>query len=283
LLFRDLFEAGVVQPKEALEAHWQAVRAKIEVRWVDWVIAVGLAVGLTVWYRHSTLQSWSDWIHPTPGTLSVAGIYWIYVHAISGYVAFRFLYAMGVVIWGIRGIFRDGRFGVSLKRLHPDGCLGLKPISLFAFRLSLVLCVVGLALAVMVSVGVYRRGGGLEVLIVEWGYCLAILSYVVIAPALFFLPLMPAHRHMEREKKQLLLSISRAFEDVFRRCESARFEGKELPADTEKLRALEHLYDRAQRMPVWPFSFGILTKFAVTVVVPVALPILSHLILMWAF
>jgi hypothetical protein len=278
-LFSALVDTGIVSSDgNTIDEIEQDLMRRLGRRRIDLVIAALVATALVYWVVRARAQDYRSWMHAEPGTLTSAGIYWIAIVGLAGYVGGRAAYCVFAVILELRRIFRvDSPFRVSLKRLHPDGCLGLEPISAFAFRLSLGLFVLGLMIATMISAGAYRADGASSPAEVGWFVAAAI--YLLAAPMLFFSPLLPAHRHMRMERDNLLLDIAGAFERCFRRCESERFGDAALPSNVEQLKALEHLYDRAQRMPVWPFSFLILAKFGATVVLPVLFPVFSHILI----
>ena len=183
-----------------------------------------------------------------------------------------------IVLTALRTLFRDReRFEVRLTRFHPDRCGGLHPISRFLLRLNVALAVLGLMVALMLTAYVQRHG--LIAAFWQVGPPLALISYALLAPFLFFYPLIPAHAAMSKEKEAVLTRIAQTLQATTLRLESRLDGTDDIKSEIERIEALEKLHARAQAMPVWPFDVRTLTKFAATIIAPLAIPVGPTLLL----
>jgi hypothetical protein len=279
-MLQELFDSGVLKRSRTAEDFRKRIQARLACRWID--VAVGLLCAgvFLVWLLIARRQQWANWLHPDPGRLSIVGVYWYALQCIAGYCLVRFAVFVIVLEIGIRSLFSSGSGNdLELQRFHPDNCGGLGPLSAFTLRLGFVLALMGVIIAIFFVNYISRHG--LLVAIGQIGPPLALLAYLCVAPALFFLPVWPAHETMSVEKKNVLSTISASYEARFAEVESHLKSGESVSDGVEDLQAMLHLYERARSMPVWPFDYRTITRFFATVLAPIVVPVVVSLIVGW--
>jgi hypothetical protein len=174
-----------------------------------------------------------------------------------------------VTIWGLRQVFRH--FEVTPHPLHPDRCGGLRAINSYAVGFTYIIAVAGIGVGLLSYVTVHRSGALTPDTVIWLGV------YVVLALFSFFLPPWTAHAAMAEAKRKLLMDISRQFQQAYAKT-TASLEGEngEFKAHVERIESLHSLYRLTDSFPVWPFDTATLSRFAVTVTVPLV-PLLTEL------
>ena len=171
-------------------------------------------------------------------------------------------------------------FSLTVSPSHPDKAGGLKPIGDLIFSMALILIVASLALSIIVVAGPVNET--LYRILVE----AFSKSYSVIAPhdllttvsvakvslvivlflsvASFLFPLISTHNRMHNEKRELLSSLT----GIGNRIADLEKQSKKLSLDYkirndifEEISSLSKVYERASKVPVWPFDRDVLLKF----------------------
>lgn len=280
-LFEELISTGVVIPLEDHQSFFRDLQSRYESVFVNVLLLVALAAGLVITVMVKNRQDFSDWTHIETGKLTIAAWYFYIACCVGGYVLARLAYSLFVTVGAIRRMFQPhSPFRVELKLMHPDQCCGLRPLSRWVLWISLLICVLGIMLAVLLITSYYRLGSVQEV-IAQVGQPLSLVLYVILAPMAFFLPLLPVHRFMHETKKKFLLNLSKAFDRHYREL-AETLEDENMPdmSACGQLKDIEEMYRHAVSMPVWPFDLGTLSRFVLTVAVPLALPVVPALLQM---
>lgn len=277
-MFRDLIDSGVLVPQRDQRSFFADLQKRCQSRIVNIAIVIGL-IGFAIgWAIVKTQQNFADWTHVVSGCQTVASWYFIFIGTIGVYVLLHFAFTIFVTFQAIHTVFVDpSRFKISLKFMHPDRCCGLRPLSKFVLRIGLLLAVLGFVNGVYIATSFYRLGTVIE-LLQQIGPILSIAGYVIIAPLLFFLPLLPAHRVMRDSKHRFQLQISREFDRRFRDVSHRMANGKLDPTEHTQLEVLNSFQRYVDAFPVWPFDISTLGKFASMVLLPVVLTIVGILL-----
>jgi hypothetical protein len=111
------------------------------------------------------------------------------------------------------------------------------------------------------------RGGTLAASYFTW---MAIATYVILAPLVFFLPLGTAHVSMRRAKDRHLLLLAERFDAEYRQAADQIDEAGTLKSNVEKMEQLRKLYKITEEFPVWPFDVTNLRRFLTVITAPLA-------------
>jgi hypothetical protein len=154
-------------------------------------------------------------------------------------------------------------FRIIVRPLHPDRCGGLKPVGNFCIKIDYILLVVGLAIA---AFSIFPHAKEMNTLI-----CFALFLYVFFATFFFFYPLWTVHDSMETQKRSLLNNLNEKLDSVYQETYEEII-ARGIDVDERKLNKIEKMdmiYERANKMPVWPFDVGNLIRFLTTIFIPV--------------
>jgi hypothetical protein len=181
------------------------------------------------------------------------------------------------VAW-LRRLFREIRLRV--QPLHPDGAGGLGSLGGLSIRVSYLVTVVGLLLAITaVTREYYFARLGIPYTPTH-DIAIAIALYAIGSPVVFFALPAVAHQTMRGAKNALLLDIGEMFEREYLRLKSAlASEAVPLKEGLERLQQLQNLYDMTRRFPVWPFNVENLRRFAATFISPIVLALATNVLL----
>ena len=279
LIFKDLIRSGVLVCSSCQRSFFTDLQKRYQSRFVNIAIVIGLIVFAIGWAIVKTQQqNFKDWTHVVPGEQTAASWYFIFIGTIGVYVLLHFAFTILVTYQAIHTVFADmSRFTISLKFMHPDRCCGLRPVSKFVLRVGLVLAILGLMNGVYIITSFYRLGTVRE-LLQQVGPILSITGYVLLAPLLFFLPLLPAHRVMRDSKHRFQLQISREFDRRFRDVSHRMVNGQLDPTEHAQLEILNSFQRYVDAFPVWPFDISTLGKFASMVLLPMVVTIVGILL-----
>jgi hypothetical protein len=277
-MFVDLVDSGALVASSCQRSFFTDLQKRYQSRVANLVIVmflIGLAIG---WGIVQSLQDFPAWTHKKPGVLTVAAWYWIVIGNIGIYVLLHLAYTILVTFQAIRKVFA-GRSGlkVVLKFMHPDRCCGLRPMSKFVLSVGLFLAVLGLANGIHIVTS-FHRLGTLSVLLQQIGPILCVGGYILLAPLVFFLPLLPAHRVMRDSKHRFQLQISREFDHNFGHVSLGIADVQFDLSKHSKLEVLSSCQRYVDAFPVWPFDISTISRFTSMVLLPLVLTILGIVI-----
>ena len=107
-----------------------------------------------------------------------------------------------------------------------------------------------------------------EVKAIEPWIAVAVL-YVLVLIFVFFVSISPAHDDMVRAKTNYLLKIHREYKDMHGNILEKLEPGKLIdPDEYKRLSGLYELYDRVEKMAVWPLDFQTTLRFSITSLLP---------------
>jgi hypothetical protein len=163
------------------------------------------------------------------------------------------------------------RKNLDVIPFHPDRCGGLKPLSDYSIKTAYLISIVGIYVGVIVH-QLLTKGGRQYV----WYIFLVIILYSVLSFGCFFGPLFTAHKGMKLAKRNLLLDISKQFQEDYSMAQSSlRDDPDILKKRTEKIKGLREFYMMTDEFPVWPFDISTLRRYLLTAPTPLLVPMLE--------
>lgn len=174
--------------------------------------------------------------------------------AVFGFVFPYILYKYAIILHSIRDICRKLTHDevLKLRPLNPDKAGGLGFLGKYNFYMSLFI------MPLLIPIVFYIIVHEMNIVIT-----LALIVYVPAMMLAFFYPLSGAHEVMKKFKERELEKLSREFNNMYDHLISNIMPKKvaDLPAVYEVLEKIEALYNKAVKMPVWPFDTKTLAKF----------------------
>lgn len=162
---------------------------------------------------------------------------------------------------------------VKIQPLHPDKCGGLSPLGNFSLRISVAGVIVGISVLFGVFTNIYQYNQN----VYSPPNILMFSGYIVGLAIVFFIPLLAANKGMKAAKGRTLQLISDKFNsvmDIAMKMDNENDSRKQM----EYIQNLEHLYNLAKKMPVYPFNTANIMKFLYSVFWPLILIFLQSYI-----
>lgn len=276
-MFRNLISSGVLVTPRDQRSFFTNLQRHYQSRVVNLVLIIGLIIIVIGWTIVKLRQNFSDWNHVDPGVLTVASWYWIFIGTVGIYVVLHLSFTILVTFRAMRTVFADkSRFAIALKFMHPDRICGLRPMSKFVLWIGFLLALLGFMNGVYIVSAFYRLGSVWE-LLQSIGPILLVVGYVLLAPLLFFLPLLPAHNVMLKAKDKFQLQISRELDYHLQHMSFCIEQGKFDVAEHSHIEVLSSYKRYMDALPVWPFDIGTIAKFFSMVLLPLMLSVLGIL------
>jgi hypothetical protein len=219
-----------------------------------------------------TLLGWYPWVGGPSWLRHSDALVWLQVPVwfLTAYALFFGLYNVAITIVTLRNLFREQ--AIALSPWRPDGCGGLRSIGQYSVNLGLSIAAVGLGISIdTVQLVVW------DALRVSYEVWLAIGTYVILAPLMFFFPLGTAHTAMRKSRDQALLFLSVQFDEEYAGIRStlvgeyvygskyADSSEEALDSGVRNLENLRKLYQVTEEFPVWPFDSRSLRRFLAVV------------------
>ncbi|MBU8913254.1 MAG: hypothetical protein KOO61_04470 [Spirochaetales bacterium] len=188
----------------------------------------------------------------------------IYEVVLFGVVVPALFYKFLMVLHTIRAMFRalTDTHVIRLRPLSPDNAGGLGMIGGYSLKMVYVL------LPALVPLLLYVLFMPFTPIIM-----IGLIVYIPLLILVFFYPLSGAHQAMKRYKtvelEFLARQFNRAYDTFTSRVGSETFQIDDEAAQAADLMSkIEELYNKANKMPVWPFNVQTLTRFGATVTIP---------------
>ena len=240
-----------------------------------YILGIFLIIGLA-WAGYSAIIHWNvSYPYMSDFWSSQSNVPAFIVRTIYEFIIFGFIFPFiafkyVMILHSIRYmcVELNKRDALKIRPLSPDKAGGLGALGAFNFKMVLVI------LPMIIPLVLYPIFGGLNEL-----FSAGIIIYIPALCFAFFYPLSGAHNAMSKFKKQELSILSwefnRVYDEFVRDIRSKQL--KDIPDDFELMEKLDHLYQKAESMPVWPFNLAIFYKLG-SVIVIVAIPILYEVI-----
>lgn len=146
----------------------------------------------------------------------------------------------------------------SILALNPDKAGGLRPIGRFSLRLDVAFALPSLVVFSYLAQGVSIAHPAVAVLL---------LLYTVVLVVVFFIPLAAAHDSMLEAKDKAYDQVNEIFKEINSRISKGNksYNLKQIKA----LKDVHFLYEKVQKMAVWPLNLDIVLKFVATSSFPI--------------
>lgn len=227
-------------------------------------IAIAFGIFNAVIYYFSLVNSPPGWQNSSTLIVFLSALTTFF----SFYAVLHIIVRQIITIRGINKFFHILKIDIS--PLHPDRAGGLRPLGQYVVTIGLGIGIIGLAL----GISLLRSRMGLEHL--QNVFYINLAVYMFAAPVFFFIPLIEAHRLMQKAKENTLIDIAGQYESLYVATLQKMKDGKPMSKDVAQLDALHKMYLIADTSPVWPFNIGTLTKFSAAVILPVVTPLVIN-------
>lgn len=173
----------------------------------------------------------------------------------------------------IIALYRITSLDLNIEPMHPDragglGCLGELSMAVISF-LSLVMLFLSVT-------GMFANTDHPQV------YLVLLLAFAMLTVTGFLASLSPAHDKMRRVKADALVRlevIARRQYKRFLKASESLGAGAETDKDLiEEMNAVDQLYGVVQKMPVWPFDFSMMRRFATSIALPLAIYLINEVV-----
>ena len=224
-------------------------------------LAIALFVGLTVWAGLIIEQNWfspeaygfDTWHsrHHKTGFIVLSIYNVLFTDLGLVFLSFKFI-TISHVMRRICLKLTNANV-IRVRPMYPDRAGGLGTVGTFSLQMVLILAV-GL---LPITTGLFNSEGMPPALAIGVGIYFCLLIYA------FFYPLSGAHRAMRDAKAATLLLLSQRFNRIYDEYMAGidTSTSNILSKKVDEADTLGKLYEQAQRMPVWPFNLGTVSRF----------------------
>ena len=234
---------------------------------------VGILSGAVVaWanYRQWTAQRVGTWLTTPEGAPTQAG--WIeLLFQIPLFWTLVIVYTFRAVahVFLIKDIAANSQ--IRIRIFHPDSAAGLRPFRRICMRTQYPLFLAGINIVCFAVVTRWITAGKGSNADMRW--LISIIAgdaivYLVLGPALYFVPLSTFRRRMQSKKRRALERIGSALDAkinaVIRGLRSSEVDREA----EEQIRRLRSLWRSVSKVPVWPFDIATSRRFVMLYVVP---------------
>jgi hypothetical protein len=213
-------------------------------------------------------DGWNSLSHP--GQFVVTLIYLIVMLCVvMPEIFFKYLHIVVVEIKLTRRLAKEDL--IVVRPLAPDKCGGLRSLGELSLAFSYFL--LPFTLVEVVHYFTWR--------VLTVGCILGLIAFVPLFVIVFFVPLGVVHKVMAESKMESLHELSEKYLDVSRKIVKDMKEGKndeELVVNRELIEVLDNMYEKADRMPVWPFNIKTLSRFVSITIGPLGIIFLEALL-----
>lgn len=166
---------------------------------------------------------------------------------------------------------------VQIPLVHPDQAGGLGQFGKLAWRIDLFL--IPFLIAPFGWFAIVRivnpESEAVNPLVIT-----CVIIGILLIPIFFFIPLVGVNRAMKEAKRLELIRLSNESQIHYRTMTDAIDKKKRTSDDAvqyayNELQRIVMMYDRAEKMPVWPFDRNTIEKVSLTVIIPLVLFIMQ--------
>ncbi len=189
---------------------------------------------------------------------AVAALYFILFCAVLTYIIGACVFASVGAVIAARRYCKDFVTHERILALNPDRVGGLRPIGRFSLRLDVAFAMPSLVVFSYLAQGVSIANPVVVVLL---------LLYTIALVVVFFIPLAAAHDSMLEAKEKAYDQVNEIFKEV-----NSKISEVHKNFNLRRIKALKDvyfLYERVQKMAVWPLNLDIVLKFVVTSSFPI--------------
>ncbi len=209
-LFCNIMNAGILKSNDSFIKIIYSYRKYYKSKTVFFVI-LALSILISANQMGSYL-GWFPWranggylyIHP------ISSIYRLPFWTMLFYMLFFSIFNVFVTIIVMKKLFKTNENELVLMPLHPDHCGGLGCINQFAKNIEYGIASVGLVIS---ATTIYELQHG--TLFIAYPVVLAIVSYLVLSPILYFQLFGTAHEAMQKAKNRELLDLAKQIRNLY--------------------------------------------------------------------
>ena len=226
-----------------------------------WLALAIAAVQVLSWIYDLSRVTVPNWLALNPVTIGTAQP----IRFVSFYFVVYVLGRQIVTLFGLNRFF--AQFSVDIAPVHPDRAGGLRVLGDYVLSSGLLLAILG-SIFGMTFLRSWTNPG---VLTPE--FYLELVTYCLLAPILFFVPLWSVHKRMVAARQRLLVEIAEQFDQEYRALFDNLRRNVLAPEAVTHLEAVQKIYHIADAAPVWPFDLQTLSKFGAVVFLPILVPL----------
>lgn len=187
---------------------------------------------------------------------------WVLIFAIRSLLFIRGLFAL----------FNSREINIRLDPFHPDGMSGLAKLSNLATLQAMILFLLGIYVSLKVVDRIYFQQISIFTGISN---TVAIVSYVALAPAVFFLILGSAYNKMREAKQSAISILCNKIKDILNQIQ-LESDTEENKKNLEYMRILEEQKSMLNKsILVWPFDVKSIQGFFSVVITPLIAPLIT--------
>ncbi len=209
--------------------------------------------------------------------LSWFGVYGVIIQVVLIYWVFNLVWRGFVLSWALFEFFQRRKFSIEIEPLHPDGVCGLRSIGNLATTLNTILFMLGIYVSLKVIDKIIIQNAPISD---DIGNPVMLVSYAIMAPLLFFLPLGAAHGKMVEAKIRFLQPISKRCTAIIANLGEIDPDDRDSASPKSLNELIKIKDDLSKRILVWPFNFKSLKSFFGSIVVPFV-PVLLTFFTKW--
>lgn len=165
----------------------------------------------------------------------------------------------------------------TIQKLHKDDVLILRPLALDNAA--------GLGILGEISLSLYSTivwplvSSAISIYALGWTNIamITVPPYIIFLIIVFFFPLISAHDAMGKSKNKELKMLAQEYNVVYDKMLHKRKKSEEALSYYDHLSQINQLYERVEKMPVWPFDINTMVKFASTLL-GIVLSILANVL-----
>lgn len=188
------------------------------------------------------------------------------VTMIVAYALVMFIYGLFIMLFMLRELLEPQK--VRVKPLHHDNAGGLGAIGIFSSNLGYIIGIIGLTLAI---VNIQDPPQLNELNNIYISMLSFILIYLILAPVVFFTPLLSAHKVMVAFRDRLISEVSDEFNVTYKYLRSIRSNNSDqLKPIFQRIDLLKEERILINNFPTWPVSTRNLRKYFGLVITPIA-------------
>jgi hypothetical protein len=226
-------------------------------------LIISIFYGISVFYMYRDIEnSWaSSGILPRI-TYAIGTLIYIYI---SCMLVLNLISNMLV----LNHVFK--KQDLNLIPLHPDRCGGLRSLGDYSVKTAYLISLFGLYIGIFMP-NIFKQGGEQYI----WYIFITLFLYMIFSFGCFFGPLFTAHKGMKTAKENLLLDISKQFQEDYLIAQTSLSDDSEaLKHKVEKIKELRVFYAMTDDFPVWPFDIHTLRRYLLAVPTPLVAPLIS--------
>jgi hypothetical protein len=273
-IFNKLQENAIVPTKGDCEHEIRSCKRLLQNRWA--MTFAGFMVSLLIvalWMiTTSKIAPQTFWVVANPHILS-----WLaFTNFFIGYVIALVIIDMIQITYSLYKIFNSKN--ISVQALHPDGAGGLGVIGKFSWNCIFIIAPIGFTYSVNIINRYMLHSNffgdhGISIFI-------PVIVYLVLAPIIYFIPLVGAHKKMVEFRDRKILITSRKYEEALNQLSSISQNSRgEYDECLHQVKGLKEQWAIEMTYPVWPIKIIDLKSYFGFIFSSILVPVVLQIIL----